>query len=35
MLLALMTSQLAVAGQFEREIHLWRIGFFLESREEE
>ena len=31
-LLVLITGQLAVAGQLERNIHSWRIGLFLGSR---
>ena len=27
-LLVLVTSQLAIAGQLGREVHLWRIGLF-------
>ena len=33
MLLALVTGQLAVAGQLGREVHLWSIGLLLGSRE--
>jgi len=33
MLLALITGQLAVAGQLERKVHLWSIGLFLGSGE--
>jgi len=33
MLLVLITGQLAITGQFGREVHPWRIGLFLESRE--
>ena len=33
MLLALVTSQLAIAGQLRREVHLQSIGLLLESRE--
>ena len=32
-LLILVTGQLAIASQFEREVHLWRIRLFLENRE--
>jgi len=32
-LLVLVTGQLVVAGQLEREVHLWSIGLFLRSRE--
>jgi len=32
MLLALVTGQLAVAGQLGREVHLWSIGLLLGSR---
>jgi len=32
MLLALVTGQLAVAGQFGREVHPWSIGLLLGSR---
>ena len=32
-LLVLVTGQLAVAGQLEREVHLWSIRLFLRSRE--
>jgi len=32
MFLILVTGQLAIAGQLEREIHPQRIGLFLESR---
>jgi len=32
-LLALVTSQLAIAGQLGREIHLWSIGLLLGSGE--
>jgi len=31
-LLALITGQLAIAGQLGREVHLWSIGLFLGSR---
>ena len=31
-LLALVTSQLAVAGQLEREVHSWSIRLFLGSK---
>jgi len=31
-LLALITGQLAIAGQFGREVHLWSIRLFLGSR---
>ena len=31
-LLTLVTSQLAIASQLRREVHLWRIGLFLGSR---
>jgi len=31
-LLALVTGQLAIANQLGREVHLWSIGLFLESR---
>jgi len=31
-LLVLVTSQLAVAGQLGREVHLWSIELFLRSR---
>ena len=30
---ALITGQLAIAGQLEREVHPWSIGLFLGSRE--
>jgi len=30
-LLALITSQLAIAGQLGREVHLWRIGLIFGS----
>jgi len=30
-LFALVTSQLAIAGQLEREVHLWSIGMLLGS----
>ena len=30
-LLALVTSQLAIAGQLGREVHLWSIGLLFES----
>jgi len=33
MLLALVTGQLAIAGQLGREVHLWSIGLLLGSRE--
>ena len=32
MLLVLITGQLAIAGQFGREVYLGRIGLFFESR---
>ena len=32
-LLALVTSQLAIAGQLGKEVHLWSIGLLLRSRE--
>jgi len=32
--LVLVTSQLSIAGQLERKIHLQRIGLFLESRKQ-
>ena len=32
MLLALVTGQLAVAGQLGRKVHLWSIGLFLGNR---
>ena len=32
MLLALVTGQLAIAGQLGREVHLWSIGLLFESR---
>jgi len=32
MLLTLITSQLAIANQLGREVHLWRIGLFLGDR---
>ena len=31
-LLVLVTSQLAIAGQLGKEVHLWRIRLFLGSR---
>ena len=31
MLLTLVTSQLTIAGQLKRKVHLWSIGLFLES----
>jgi len=31
-LLALIAGQLAIAGQFEREVYLWSIGLLLGSR---
>jgi len=31
-LLALITGQLAIAGQLGREVHLWSIGLFFGSR---
>jgi len=31
MLLALITGQLAIAGQLGRVVHLWSIGLLLES----
>ena len=33
-LLMLITGQLAIAGQFKREVHSWRIGLFLGSKEQ-
>ena len=32
-LLALVTGQLAIAGQLGKEVHLWSIGLLLGSRE--
>ena len=32
-LLALVTGQLTVAGQLEREVHPWKIRLFIRSRE--
>ena len=32
MLLMLVTGQLAIAGQLEREVHPWSIGLLLRSR---
>ena len=33
MLLMLVTSQLAIASQFGRKVHLWSVGLLLGSRE--
>ena len=33
MLLMLVTSQLAIAGQFGRKVHLWSVGLLLGSKE--
>jgi len=33
-LLVLVTGQLAIAGQFGREVHSWSVGLFLESKEQ-
>ena len=32
MLFALITGQLAIAGQLGREVHLWSVGLLLGSR---
>ena len=34
MLLALITGQLAIAGQLGKEVYLWSIRLFLRSREQ-